>query len=184
MTYSEEQLGSITHAELMTYTDQAIDQTLERIRKADAPLWEHETHMGRILITLAGGGIIASVSAVQFFAEKIPDPSWLWLLPSSWLLWTICILAAVARELWIGRARSFASVLERSRGALRIKLQQLRPSDTISAYEKLVDDAFTEAEKEPAKARKVYGALNQVVYWTFAGGILGIVIFAIKNLPL
>ena len=183
MTDSEEQPGSITHAELISHTDQFIDQTLERFRKADAPLWEHETHMGRTLITLAGGGIIASVSVVQFLAEKIPDLSWLWLLPSSWLLWTICILAAVSRELWIGRARRFASVFERSRGALRIKLQQLRPSDTIAAYEKLVEDAFTEAEKEPAEAQKVYGALNQVVYWTFAGGILGLVIFAIKNLP-
>jgi len=183
MTTGNGPLASLTHAQLVGVTDEFLDQVLERLNRADTPLWEHQAHMGRTVITLAGGGIIASVSVVQFLADKIASPAWSWLLPSSWIAWTACILAALSRELWIGQARSLAAILERSRGALRLKIQQLEADSTVDDLERLMVDAFNEADREPAEARRVLASLNQLVFWTFAGGIVGLVIFAIKNLP-
>ena len=178
-----QQPEELTHDQLVQAADQFLDETLERLRKADEPVWEHQAQMGRTLITLAGGGIIASVSVIQLLAGKVTDPGWIWLLPASWVLWAGCILAGVSRESWMSTVRGTAAILERRRGELRLKIRELGPENTLDDYDQLIIDAFTEAEREPLKASRVHWALTQTVYWTFAGGIVGLVLFAIKNLP-
>lgn len=177
------QLPPETREQLVAHADEFIDRTLDRMRQADGAVWEHQAQMGRTLITLAAGGIVASVSVTQLFLGKAPEIAWRWLVPMAWILWTVSLLAGISREGWMGTARATAAVLERKRWELRQRIRQLRPNQTYADYEKLLVDAFTEAEREPSKAVKVHQALNQLVFWSFAGGIIALVVFAIRNLP-
>ena len=117
-----QQIRGIDRGELIAYVDQFLDEVLDRLRKADEPVWKHQAQLGRTLITLAGGGIIASVSVIQLLADKISHPIWPWLLSVCWISWTLCILTGLSREAWTSRARGAAAIFERRRGELRSKI--------------------------------------------------------------
>lgn len=176
-------LGAVDHDQLVKITDSLFDKVLERLDRSDAPIWEHQAAVGRTLITLSGGGIIASVSVLQFIADRLIDPQWAWLLPATWIAWVTSLLLGVARESWMSVARSAAARLERARGNLRARIRELAPHHTVQDLESLWLESFASAEREPATAVTVVDWLTRISFWAFAGGVGALVAFAIRNLP-
>jgi hypothetical protein len=169
---------------LVEYIDDHLDKTMERLERGAAPVWEAQAEMGRTLIALSSGAIVVSVSVTQLFMTKVTGLHWAWLLPTAWILFGISVLAGVSRQGWTGSARAFRAYLEQKRAEIRQQLWNLDPGpDFPDRVDKILEAAMNDANVEPGKAIKVHGALNQVVFWTFAGGLAGLVAFAIKNLP-
>lgn len=166
----------------MRFADEHLDKSFERIRASDAPIWEHQAHVGRTIITLASSGIVLSVSVVQLFHSEV-ILHWAWLLPTSWILWTGSILSALTREAWLSTARALPAYFERQRGIIRASIRALPPGSTAAEFDRVLTDAYAEADKAPAKARLICNRLSIAMYFGFALGMIAVVAFAIRNLP-
>lgn len=169
---------------LVEYIDKHLDQTMERLERGAAPVWEAQAEMGRTLITLSSGAIVVSVSVTQLLMGKVTGLQWTWLLPTSWILFGLSVLAGISRQGWTGAARGLRAYLEQKRSEIRTELWNLDSGPDLSdRVDQVLERAMTDASLEPTKAVKVHDALNQVVFWTFAAGLGALIAFATKNLP-
>ena len=165
------------------YVDAFLDKVFDRLDAAMAPVWEGQTEMARTLITLSGGARVVTVSVVQFLAQRLPEPAWLWLVPASWICFGVSVVTGVIRHGWSSHARSFRLHFEYSRGSLREFLREL-PIDQQweDKAEAAMIQAFDAANVEPMKAIKIHDALMSISAWSFIFGLTFLVTFAIRNL--
>jgi len=169
---------------LVKLADRHLDETLQRMEAGTAPIWESQAELGRTLLSLASGALVLSMSLTQFFADKLKHPSWTWLLPTAWTLFTLTVLIGASRQAWSGHARSFRAYFEPKRGEIRAKVWALEPGEDLSdRFDAILRAALEEAGEEPQKAVKVHDALTQGMFWAFAFGIVALLLFALKNLP-
>jgi hypothetical protein len=124
------------------------------------------------------------MSLTHFFAEKLKHPSWTWLLPTAWILFTLTVLIGASRQGWSGHARSLRAYFEPKRGEIRGKIWALEPGEDLSGrFDAILTTSLEEAAIEPQKAVKVHDALTQGMVWSFAFGIVALLLFALRNLP-
>jgi hypothetical protein len=141
--------------------------------------------MGRTLITLASSALVLSISVVQLLAGKITNPRWGWLLPVSWILFGVTVLAGAVRQGWTGAARSLRYHVEKRRGDMRSKVAALSLDDPQlpKKFDEILAQSMQDAGIEPEKSIKIHDALNQVMFWSLTLGLASLIAFAIRNRP-
>lgn len=170
--------------QLVDLIDRHLDETLTRIEEGYRPIWESQIELGKSLTSLASGALVLSISIAQFFADKIKHPTWIWLLPTAWVLFGLTVMLGASRQGWLGRARSFRAFVEPQRSEIRAKLWQLAESDELGAQvDAILIPAFEKAEEQPKRGIKIFDRLTVAMYWSFAIGLICLLTFAIRNLP-
>jgi hypothetical protein len=171
---------------LVRLLDEHLDASLDRIERGLAPVWDAQLQMGKTLITLASSALVLSISLIHLLADKITHPTSTWLLPLSWFLFAITVLAGTARHGWAGAARSFRARLEGRRGAMRTRVMGLSSNDPqlSEKFDAVLDDEMRAANVDPAKGVRVHDVLNHVMFWSFALGLAALLVFALRNSPL
>jgi hypothetical protein len=175
----EDDEGRPTASQWIEKVDAYLDRGLDRILKADEPVWTHQAQIGRLLILLSGGAIVASVSMLQSLAGRVASAPNGWLLPTAWVSWALALLVGVTREGWMSRARAAVSSIERKRGSIRTDIRKLGEHPDLRAVETILLQAIEEAETRPRKATKVTDALAIGMYLLFLVGMTSVVAFAI-----
>jgi uncharacterized membrane protein YbhN (UPF0104 family) len=181
-TMSDELSGG----KLITFADDHLDRVLDRLEKSFQPVWEGQIEMGKTLITLASGTLVASVALIQLLVGSHSNLAWGWLMPLAWILFGVTVLTGAARQSWTSDARSFRLRLEYSRGSIREQLWGLDVSDPEfpTKFDSILAGALEKAFDQPKKAIAVHDVLNQLMFWSFAFGLAAVIVFAIRNVPL
>jgi hypothetical protein len=170
--------------QLVDLIDRHLDETLNRVEAGSRPIWESQIELGKSLMSLASGALVLSISVAQFFAEKIKQPHWTWLLPAAWILFAVTVMVGASRQGWLGRARSLRAFLEPQRSDIRAKLWELEESEDFgSKVDAILISAFEKAEVQPTHGIKIFDRLTIAMYWSFAIGLIFLLTFAIRNLP-
>ena len=170
---------------LVDYIDAEIDKRIDRIITTSAPMWEDQNEQGRSFVTLAGGSLVLTVTLVQFMVARTPHFLAGWLLPASWIAFTISVLAGTVRHGWAARVRSAPLQLELVREEIREALHGFDPhsmdlSEEVDKAIKKASDPVVERERE---ALRWHNASVMVSGWTFITGVVTLVVFAVLNLP-
>src|SRR5688500_4353005 len=95
-TMSDELSGG----KLITFADDHLDRVLDRLENSFQPVWEGQIEMGKTLITLASGTLVASVALIQLLVGSHPNLAWGWLMPLGWILFGVTVLTGAARQSW------------------------------------------------------------------------------------
>lgn len=168
---------------LVDLADKHLDDTLRRLEEGARPVWESQLELGKTLITLASTTLVLSISAAQFYTEKVKNPHWGWLVPFAWFLFALTVLLGASRYGVLGRARSMRIILESNRGAIRAQLWALKPEDAAERFDEIVVGALAKANKYPSTNLTYFDRITAIMYFAFAFGLLALLCFATRNLP-
>lgn len=167
---------AIVIAELNRRLDHRLDRIDVALNFATPGLIE----MTKSLVTLSAGAIVFTFTLVQLAADSLETPGWPWLLPASWIFFTLTILGGVLLHGLMARARAYRVDLEANREDIEEAIRKLPFDEHFDQrVRKLFDDVLRTAER----AGGLYDWIIYAVYVTFGGGIVSLVAFAIKNLP-
>jgi hypothetical protein len=75
--------------------DADITARIEKLNRLHAPVSEGSAELARLFITLSGGALVATISIVQLISERLPTATLGWLLPASWILFGLTIVASI-----------------------------------------------------------------------------------------
>jgi hypothetical protein len=171
-------------ASLVNYIDDHLDQVVSRHQAAVEPVWREQSEVGKTLITLASGALVLSASVAQVFADKIGHLSWLWLLPSSWVLFALTALMGASRQAWSSQAQSFALRLEMRRQSIIARLWDMNLEvDVGRQIDVIIQEELRDADATPRRALRVHDGLGMAMYFAFAFGLVALMTFGIRNLP-
>ena len=168
---------------LVDLADKHLGDTLRRIEEGTRPIWESQLEVGKTLITLASTALVLSISAAQFYAEKVKNPHWGWMVPFAWFLFALTVLLGASRHAVLGRARSMRLFLEGSRGAIRAQLWALKADDRMERFDEILLDAIKSANEYPSENLKYFDRITAIMYFAFAFGLIALLCFATRNLP-
>jgi hypothetical protein len=142
--------------------------------------------MGKTLITLASGALVFSISLAQFLSARGTFTRLEYLLPASWILLGVTILAGTLRLSYAGGALSARLRFESTRGDLRKRIWTIAdledPQARETQAEAMIEAHYQGSLAEPLKALKVHNVLNQLMYWSFVAGMGTLIGYAIGNL--
>ena len=164
--------------------DQHLDRSLDRFQSAIAPLWENQTHLGRSVVTLASSALVLSISVFQLpQTEQTPQVVWAPLLFTAWCLFALAILLGAARYGWAAKGQTFRIKLELDRGTIRNKVAALDWSspDITEQIDSALEEWTRPAWDESKKAIDVHDALIGIMYFSFAFGLVALLVFAVAN---
>lgn len=171
-------------ATFVAHVDEHLDKVVARHQSATDSIWREQGEVGKTLITLSSGALVLSVSVVQLLTGKLTTPSAGWLLPASWILFSLVAVMGASRQAWSSRAQSFRIRLEARRQTILIRLLELpRDTDIATAFDTIIQEELEEADAIPKAALKVHDRLGTAMYFGFAFGLAALVTFAILNLP-
>jgi hypothetical protein len=168
---------------LVDLADKHLDDTLRRLDEGTRPIWESQLEVGKTLVTLASTALVLSISAAQFYTEKVKDPHWGWMVPFAWFLFALTVLLGASRHAVLGRARSMRLFLEGSRGDIRAQLWALKPKDGTERFDEILHDALKKANDYPSQSFKLFERITAIMYFAFAFGLIALLCFATRNLP-
>ena len=168
---------------LVELADKHLDDTLRRFEEGTRPIWESQLEVGKTLVTLASSALVLTISAAQFYTEKVKNPQWGWMVPFAWFLFALTVLLGASRHAVLGRARSMRLFLESSRGDIRAQLWALTPEDKAERFDEILREAMQKANVYPAESFKLFERLTAIMYFAFALGLIALLCFATRNLP-
>jgi hypothetical protein len=168
---------------LVDLADEHLDDTLRRLDESTRPIWESQLEVGKTLVTLASTALVLSISATQFYAEKVKNPHWGWMVPVAWFLFALTVVLGASRHAVLGRARSMRVFLEASRGGIRDQLWALTPDDRAERFDEILQGALEKANEYPSESFRYFERLTAIMYFAFAFGLVALLCFATRNLP-
>lgn len=170
---------------LIAVVDEHLDRTLERLDKGTEPLWQGQLESIRSIVTLSSSALILSVTLAQFLAGRIAQPRSTWLLPAAWILFLIALVVGGGNFSWLGAARTVRARFELKRGSIREGLRALDPDsdDFADKVDDIIVGALNDASTEAAEHHTTYVQRFHIMYWSFVLGLLGLIGFAVRNLP-
>lgn len=169
--------------QIIEITDRHLDATLDRLQRGLEPQWHAQFELGKMLLALASGALVLSISVTQLLVTQGAHPQWGLLLPLSWVLFAITILAAAVRQSWAGTAQGLRVWIEQRRADVRGKVAALRPGpDFGDRFDAVLAEVFNHAIVKSDRAIKIHNRTTWIMFWSFALGMLALLVFAIRNL--
>src|SRR5687768_10141859 len=122
---ADDRQGEYPGNPIVRMADQHLDETLERLDKSLAPIWEGQAEYGRNVTTLSSAAIVASVSLAQFLIGRGVTTHWTILLPIAWVLFALALILGATHHAFLGYARMFRLRFEMKRGQMRSEVAAL-----------------------------------------------------------
>ncbi len=168
------------YAIVLAELNHRLDRKLDRLNSALDFATPGLVEMTKSRVTLSAGAIVLTFTLVQLVVDGVESPGWPWLLPASWVFFTLTVLGGVSLHGLMARARAYRVDLEVGRDDLEEAIRKLPIDEHFGEkLEKLIDNMVRTAYR----AGKWYDRIIDLVYVTFSVGIVSLVLFAIKNLP-
>ncbi len=147
------------------------------------PVLQSRVDGARNLISLSAGTVIASVSVAQFVREEVGTRAAAWLLPTSWVLFTVTILLCLYRTTFLNQGLGFGWVLYSHRGEILDELEQtVTPEIAAQQVRQKRNDAVVKADGLVIRAMTWDRKLAPAAGCSFLMAILALVLFAVINL--
>lgn len=170
--------------ELVWFTDEYLDKTLERLDSALNPVLKASVKAGETVLWLSTGALVLSMSLTQFLISQDVTLEWGFLLPVAWCFFVLCIILIAHRHGRLTNIRSARIRFEQQREAIRKEIRSLdRDHSFPEKYDSVLKSALSSAWEDPQKAIKVYDTLGKVMGWCFVLALLLLVIFTVRNFP-
>lgn len=180
----EEMLRDTLGHDDVRFADELFDRMVERMQKSATPLYSAQIELAKALVTLASASLVFSISVIQFLAPRLGHPHLGILLPASWILFGLTVLAGALSYPWAGKAHSLPVYIESARGELRAAAIQSQDADKPVEYFLVeLERIVRELSAKPLRAIRLHDVLSAVMYWSYAAGLGCLLTFAIRNLP-
>jgi hypothetical protein len=144
-----------------------------------SPQLESSSEVSKTIISVSGGALVATISVVQFLAEKIQDPRFPALLPISWLLFGLSIFLAIYMQYAIGRFRSLIYHVTEA----RLKVFNQKKNGKLED-ENQFDEELNRVTLTAMKSLDVdYKFSSILAFSSFVAAFTALIAFAIINIP-
>lgn len=178
------QLRDAIEGDDVAFANQFLDEKLDRLDRGLTPLYAAQTEMAKALVTLASASLIFSVSMIQFLAPRLANPHAPVLLPWSWGLFALTVVAGAISHPWGGKARGIRLAAESMRGEMLTMVRNLDESpDSAQRFLDDFDDLWKKSSAGTLRAITVTDVLSAVAFWSYVGGLVCLLIFGVRNLP-
>jgi hypothetical protein len=168
----------------VAFANEFLDTTLNRVQRFIAPLHAGHVEMTKSLITLASASLIFSISVVQFLGPHLANPKASVLLPFSWCLFGLTVVAGAISHQGSGMVQAMIGNGEVMRAHLLSFVRRLEASPDASdqfldKFEELWNTAIADWEK----VSKMAGIVTGVMFYSYVAGLVCLLVFGIRNLP-
>ena len=166
-----------------------VDALMERIHvQQDAaltPTRDLYTSATQNIITLSSGGLVFSIALAQFLHPSHAAHRAGWLLPATWLMFMLAILAGTARLGFNVHVHAHRLVYLAERFKLEAPLRQLDVA--AETYDKDVHQVLAEFaeshDAELASGRNYSNVASMICGGAFLGAVVLLTLYALLNVP-
>ena len=168
---------------LVRFADKHLDETLERIDRAFAPMYEGDKELTRTIMSLATAAVVLSMGMTQFLVGRGDVLTSSWLLPVSWAGFLSSVVVGAGRIIQSGAATGLRFNLEHRRYAMRMELKKASAENAEARFDLALDAAWNPAYEQTMNAIKAYNRLGVAMLGAFVIGMLALLAFGTANLP-
>jgi hypothetical protein len=168
----------LARARLLDSAKTHAENSIDEMERGLAPLWDGTAESLRTVVTLSGGALVASISVVQLLVDKTLDPTAGWLLPISWSLFGLSIIASMRTQAALTGIRLFRyhTIAELNR---MIAGDEPVGSDEASVNREVV----RRVNERHGAAVKTFQSSASITGLSFILAFVSMIVFAILNVP-